>query len=155
MPLIDADSDMSEDSLTKAKNEQLELQKEIAKLEKANMSAEERQAYDEAEAAIEAAKAKHAEAKAAGNMRKFVEWVNETYVPAAKRKPLPKQEEAKGGDAKATKKGDVKFGRWVVANVSKWIHQDKFVGKPKAKLIEMGEISVLVNDVVNKLKGID
>ena len=70
------------------------------------MSAEERQAYDEADAAIEAAKNKHREAKQAGNMRMFIEWVNDTYVPAAKRKALPEQQE--GG------KSELKFGKWIV-----------------------------------------
>ena len=82
---------MLDESLTKAKREQLELQKEITKLEKANMSAEERQAHDEADTAIELAKNKHREAKQAGNMKMFVEWVNDTYVPANKKKAVPPQ----------------------------------------------------------------
>ena len=116
---------MQEASLTKAKSEQLELQKEITNLEKANMSAEERQAHDEADAAIEFAKNKNREAKQAGNMRMFVEWVNDTYVPANKKKAVPEQQDGK--------KGEVKFGRWIVANISKHIHRDKFEGAPKAK----------------------
>ena len=55
------------------------------------MSAEERQAHDEADTAIELAKNKHREAKQAGNMKMFVEWVNDTYVPANKKKAVPPQ----------------------------------------------------------------
>ena len=97
----------------------------MAKLERANMSAEERQAHDEADAAIEAAQNKYLEAKQMGNMRMFLEWVNDTYVPAAKKKAVPEQEEGK--------KGEVKFVRWIVANISKHIHQDKFPTATKAK----------------------
>ena len=89
-------------------------------------------------------------------MRMFIEWVNETYIPAGKRKALPeeKEEDKKGTDA-AIKKNSAKFGRWVVANVSKWIHPDKNLDKPRAKQIEVGEVSVLVNAVVNQLKGLE
>ena len=111
------------------------------------MSAEERQAFEESEAAIEAATNKFKEAKRTDNMKMFIEWVNENYVPQKNRKDLPEQQEGK--------KGSAKFGRWVVSNVSKWIHPDKFVGAPKAKQIEVGEVLKLVNDVVNKLKGIE
>ena len=89
------------------------------------MPAEERQAYDEADAAVEAAKKKYREAKQAGNMRMFVRWINDTYVPAAKRKAVPVQQDGK--------KGELKFGRWIVANISKHIQQNKFDGAPKAK----------------------
>ena len=58
-------------------------------------------------------------------MRMFIEWVNDTYVPVAKKKALPEQQEGK--------KGEVKFGRWIVANISKWTHPDKFCTAPKAK----------------------
>ena len=89
------------------------------------MSAEERQAYDEADAAIEVAKNKHLEAKQAGNMRMFVEWVNDTYVPAANKYDIPAQQEGQ--------KGEVTFGRWIVINISRHIRQDNFVAAPKAK----------------------
>ena len=88
---------MQDDALNKAKREQLELQKAITELEKANMSAEERNAHDEADAAIAVAKDKHRQAKQAGNMKMFVEWVNDTYVPAAKKKAVPEQQEGQKG----------------------------------------------------------
>ena len=115
------------------------------KLEMAVMAAKERQAHDEADAAIEAAKNKYHQARQAGNIRMFIEWVNETYVPADKRKALPEQQDGL--------KGQVKFARWIVGNVCKSIHPDKYVYAPKAKYIEMEEVASLVNFSVNYLKG--
>ena len=97
---------LEEESLRKAENEYKELQKEIKKLAKAYMSEKERQAHDEAAAAIEVARNKYREAQQAGNMRMFLEWVNDTYVPADKKKALPEQQDGE--------KGDYKFGRWIV-----------------------------------------
>ena len=55
----------------------------------------------------------------------FIEWVNDTYVPAEKKKVLPEQQDGT--------RGEFKFARWVIANISRHLHPDKFVGAPKAK----------------------
>ena len=67
-------------------------------------------------------------------------------MPEAKRKDFP---------AEAKINTDMKLARWVVANVSRHLHPDVYTQAPKAKQIEMGEISTLLNKVVNKLKGLD
>ena len=113
-------------------------------LEKANMSEEERKAHEESEAAVQEAKAKHAE----GDDRAFISWLVEKYTPVDKRKPMMSE------DAIKEKKGEVKFARWIIQNLSKHMHPDKFTGATKAKQLEMAEVVTLVNKIVNKLKGL-
>ena len=98
----------------------MELQKEIAILERANLSEEERQAQDEASEAIEVAKAKYEEAKQSNDLGQFISWVIENYVPEDKREVLPPHEAGK----------DLKRARWITKNVTKFVHTDKFRDKP-------------------------
>ena len=128
-----------------AKSQDLELKKEIMELEKASMSAEERKAHEESEEAIQEAKRRFDE----NNDKAFIQWLVEKYTPEDKRKPMMSEE------AISANKGQVKFARWIIANVSKHMHPDKFSGSSKAKQIEMAEIVTLVNKIVNKLKGLD
>ena len=46
------------------------------------------------------------------------------------------------------------FARWIVANVSKHIHPDKFKSEGTAAVFKMTEICAVLNKLVNKLKGL-
>ena len=46
------------------------------------------------------------------------------------------------------------FARWIVANVSKHIHPDKFKAEGTAAVFKMTEICAVLNKLVNKLKGL-
>ena len=85
------------------------------------MTDEERKATDESAARVDAAKAKFAECmaiKSADSNKNFIQWIYATYVPEDKRKAWP-------DDARVNT--DVKLARWIVANITKHLHPDKFV----------------------------
>ena len=93
----------------------------LHELEQYFMSAEEKKASDDAQEAIEEAKEKFKESEEAGDFKIYIRWVNEKYVPEAKRKALPNVEPG------------IKFVRWITLNVMKHVHPDKFVNASKAK----------------------
>ena len=127
----------------RAKDEALELKNTINQLNKANLSAEERAAMDEAQPRIDEAKNRYRE-DTSENKSEFITWVNDTYVPGARRRPIPGPE---------TTSVNRRFARWYVSNILRHIHPDNFVSAPLAKQKEMQEISSLNNKIVNRLKG--
>ena len=126
-----------------SKGEDLELKSELAKLNKASLSAEEQAAWEEAQPKIDLAKKKFSEDQSQNKLA-FITFINDTYVPENKRKPIP------GEEVTSVNK---KFARWYVGNISKHIHPDNFVNSPLAKKTEMQEIASLNNKIVNRLKG--
>lgn len=122
-----------------AKADDLELKNEIRHLERATEAA----ALAEAKPKIDLAKAKYEEDTSEIKLA-FITWINETYVPEDKRKPMP-------GVETTSVKG--KFARWYVGNITKHIHPDNFVNESTAKIIEMYVVSSLSNKILNKLKG--
>ena len=137
------DNELAEAWFMVAKDERLELLNLINKLNKAYLSAEELAAMDEAQPFIDEAGRRYGEDKTNDKIH-FITWINETYVPEAKRQPIPGPE---------TTSVNKKFARWYVGKISKHIHPDNFVSAPLAKQKEMQEISSLNNKIVNKLKG--
>ena len=91
------------------------------------MTDEERKATDDSAARVAAAKAKYDECMAVkpkAEFRSFIEWIYETYVPEERRKAGPEDKIVAN---------DLKLARWIVANITKHLHPDQFVAKPRAK----------------------
>ena len=106
-----------------------------------------REAYEQADRDFEAVEAKSEEFKDKANQHHFIVYIWENFVPEAKRKP---DKPLKDSD----RDKDMKFARWIVARVSAHIHPDKFINEP-AKHYLHGKICVLVNKIVNRLKGLE
>ena len=68
----------------------------------------------------------------------------EQYIKEGDRKAIPEMKDYKGKT----------FARWIVANVSKHIHPDKFKSEGTAAVFKMTEICAVLNKLVNKLKGL-
>ena len=66
------------------------------------------------------------------------------YIKEADRKPIPEMKDYNGKS----------FARWIVANVSKYLHPDKFRSEGTASVFKMTEICAVLNRLVNKLKGL-
>lgn len=78
-------------------------------------------------------------------MTEFIVWLRDTHIEESKRKPLPDE---------ATTGNNLRFKRWIVANISIHINPDKFLKETKSKQILMTMLTEYINKYINILKGI-
>ena len=96
------------------------------------------------EAAIKLAKKKFKEHETEPKL--FIRWLIDTHIVESKRKAFPED----------PKKLDTvyKLARWIIANVSKHLHPENYVYDTPEKQIIMSELVIILNLLVNKLKGL-
>ena len=113
-----------------------------------NLSAEERKERDEQMVEQKEAEDKWEELKAPERQPEFIDWIWERFVKpkgteAKPNRPITDKEKSK----------DFPFARAIVAKVSSKIHPDSYVNE-KFKRQKYEKIASLVNNVVNRLKGL-
>ena len=121
---------------------------ELEKRLEDQLSPEEREERDKQREEQKEAEDKWEELKAPENQPQFIDWIWKRFVqpqstPEKELKPITDKEKAK----------DFPFARAIVAKVSSRIHPDKYVNE-KFKKKKFEKIASLVNNVVNRLKGL-
>lgn len=126
-----------------AKQEDLEIQREINELTEDQMNAEEKAARAKAKPIVEETKAKF-DGDTSDMKLEFIRWFNDRFIPEDVRKPIPTDQATLGNKRK--------FARWYIKNISAIIHPDNYQDNYDMK-IQMQELAFISNKIVNRLKG--
>ena len=112
-----AEGQMREDWFVEAKQEVDDLLSKLAELDEASLTPEEREYRAFSKPKVDEAKSRFEEDQSV-NRHQFVQWIVDTYVPEAKRQPLPESA------TKSDKKSKRNFQSWCTKNITKHLHVD-------------------------------